>query len=74
MINSVYGKTMDNLRERINFRLVNNETDFLKYTSRPTHIIHKFFDKNYGAIYEIKPVLTLNKPIYVGFTVLELTK
>ena len=32
------------------------------------------FDKNYAAIHEIKPVLTLNKPIYVGFTVPELSK
>ena len=30
--------------------------------------------KNYAAIHEIKPVLTLSKPIYVGFTVLELSK
>ena len=74
MINSVYGKTMENLRKRINVRLVNNEKDFLKYTSRPTHITHKIFDKNYVAIHEIKPVLTFNKPIYVGFTVLEINK
>ena len=40
MINSVYGKPMENLRKRINVRLVNNEKDFLKYTSRPTHITH----------------------------------
>ena len=74
MINSVYGKTMENLRKRTSVRLVNNEKDFLKYTSRPTHITHKIFSKNYAAIHEIKPVLTLKKPIYVGFTVLELSK
>ena len=74
MINSVYGKTIENVRKIINVRLVNNEKDFLKYTSRPTHITHKIFDKNYAAIHEIKPVLTLNKPISVGFTVLELSK
>ena len=74
MINSVYGKTMQNLRKRMNLRLVNNEKDFLKYTSRPTYITHKTFGKDYAAIHEIKPVLTLNKPIYVGFTVLELSK
>ena len=34
MIDSVYGQTMENLRKRI--RLVNNEKDFLKYTSKPT--------------------------------------
>ena len=74
MINSAYGKTMENLRKRINVRLVNNEKDFLKYTSRPTHITHKIFGKNYAAIHEMKLVLMLNKPIYVGFTVLELSK
>ena len=74
ILNSVCSKTMENLRKRINVRLVNNEKDFLKYTSRPTHITHKIFDKNYAAIHEIKPVLTLSKPIYVGFTVLELSK
>ena len=61
MINSVYGITMENLQKRINVRLVNNETDFLKYTSRTTHITHKIVGKNYAAIYQIKPVLTLEK-------------
>ena len=74
MINSVYGKTIESLRKRINARLVNNEKDLLKCTSRPTHITDKIFGKNYAAIHEIKPVLMLNKPIYVGFTVLELSK
>ena len=74
MIDSVYGKTMENLRKRINVRIVNNEKHILKYTSRPTYISHKIFAKNNAAIYEITPVLTLNKPIYVRFTVLELSK
>ena len=43
MINSAYGKTMENLRKRISVKLVNNEEDFLKYTSRPTYITHKNF-------------------------------
>ena len=74
MINSVYSKTIENLRKRINVRLVNNGKDSLKYSSRTTHITHKIFDKNYAAIHEIQPFLTLNKPVYVGFTVLELSK
>ena len=74
MINSVYGKTMENLRKRINVRLANNEKDFLKYTSRPKYITHKIFGKAYAAIHEIKPVLILHKPIYIGFTVLDLSK
>ena len=74
MINIVYGKTIELLQKGIDVRLVNNKKDFLKYTSRPTHITHKIFDKNYAAIHEIKPVLTLNKPICVGFTVPELSE
>ena len=73
MINSIYGKAIENLWKRISVRLVNNEKD-LKYTSRPTHITHKIFVKNHHAIHEIKPVLTLNKPVYAGFTILELSK
>ena len=65
---------MESLRKRINVRLVTNEKDFLKYTSKPTYITHKIFGKNYAAIHEIKPVLILNKPIYVGLTVLDLSK
>ena len=40
---------MENLQER----LVNNEKDFLKTTSKPTHITHKIFGKNYAAIHEV---------------------
>ena len=58
----------------MNVRLVNNEKDFLKYTSRPTYITHQTFGKDYAAIHEIKPVLILNKPIYIGSTVLDLSK
>ena len=74
MANSVYGKTMENLRKRINVRLVNKAEDFLKYTSKPTCITYKILGKGYAAIHKIKPVLILNKPIYVGFTVLHLIK
>ena len=74
MSNSVYGKTMENLRKRINVGLVNNEKHFLEYTSRPTHIAKKIFGKHYAAVHEIKLVLTLNKANYVGFTVLESSK
>ena len=74
MINAVYGKTIENLRKRINVRLVNNEKYFLKYASRPTYIIHKIFGKDYAAIHEIKPILILNKPVYIEFTVLHFSK
>ena len=74
IINSAYGKTMENLRKRMNVKLVNNEKGFLKYTSRSTCITHETFGKDYATIHEIEPVLILNKPIYFGSTVLDLSK
>ena len=74
MVNSVYGKTMENLRKRVNVKLINNEKDYLKCVSRPTFVSQKILDKNLVAIHKIKPLLLLNKPIYAGFCVLELSK
>ena len=51
MINSVYGRAIENLRKVINVRLANSKKIILKYTSKLTHITHKFFDKNYAAIH-----------------------
>ena len=62
MINTVYGKTMENSRKRISVNIVNNEKDYLKHARKPTFISTKVFDKTYAAIHEIKKVLTLNKP------------
>ena len=62
------------MAKTITVRLANNEKDFLKHTSRPTHVTHNIFNKNYTAIHKIKPVVTLNNLIYVGFTILELSK
>ena len=73
MIDSVMAKQWK-FTKKVNVRLVNSEKGFLKYTSRPTHLTHKIFNENYAAIHEIKTVLTLNKPICVEFTVLELNK
>ena len=70
MINSFYGKTMENLRKRINVRLINNAKDHIKCVSEPTLVSQKIFSKNLVAIHKIKSVLVLNKPIYVGFSIL----
>ena len=74
MNNSVFGKAMENLRKRINVELINNAKDYVKCVSRPNFISQKIFSKNFVAVYKIKPVLTLNKPIYVGFSILEMSK
>ena len=65
---------MENMRERIKIRIVKNSKDFIKYTSRPTCVNWKVFENNLAAIHEKKISLTLNKPIYVGFIILEISK
>ena len=70
-----YGIKVGDVKKLVpNVRLVNNEKDYLKHVNKQTFISHKIFDKNFVTIHDIKQVLALNKPIYVGFTVLELRK
>ena len=42
--------------------------------SRPNFISQKIFDKNFVAVHQIKTVLILKNPVYVGFCILELSK
>ena len=65
---------MENLRKRANVKLITNVKDYAKCVSRPNFVSHKIFAGNLVAIHKIKPVLLLNKPIYVGFSILELSK
>ena len=74
MINSIYGKTAETIRKRINVRLIKNAKNYVRCVSKPNFISQKIFSKNFVSIHQIKAVLTLDKPIYVGFSVLELSK
>ena len=65
---------MENIRKRINVRLINDSKEYFKCVSRPNFISQEILDKNLIAVHQIKTVLTLNKPIYVGFCILELSK
>ena len=57
IINSVFGKTMENLRKRISVELINNPKDYVKCMSKPIFASQKTFSKNFVAINKIKPVL-----------------
>ena len=74
MNNSVFGKRMENLRKRINVALINHAKDYVRSISKPIFVSQKIFIKNFVAINEIKPVLTLNKPVYVEFSISDLSK
>ena len=65
---------MVHLRKIINLRLVNNARDYKKCVSKPSFVSQKILSKTFVAIHEIKLVLTLDTPIYVGFSILDLSK
>ena len=72
--NGIYRKSIENIRKRINVKLVNDKRKYLKIVNKPNFISQKIIDKNFVAVHCSKKVLTLNKPIYFGFCVLELSK
>ena len=74
MNNSAFGKTMENLRKRISVKLIINAKDYVKCISKLNFISQKICSKNFVATHQIKPVLILNKPIYVRFSILDLSK
>ena len=74
MNNSTFSNTVGNLRKRINITPVKNAGDYKKCVSKPGFVSHKIFSKNFLAIHGIKPVLTYDKPIYVKFTILDVSK
>ena len=74
MNNAVFGKTLENLRKRINLKLTSNEDIYTKHASRANFISGKMFNENLFAINRIKEELVLNKPIYVGMAILDLSK
>ena len=65
---------MENIRKRINVKLINNSKDYPRCVSKPNFISQNIFDKNFIAVHQIKSVLTLSKTIYIGFSILELSK
>ena len=77
MNNSVFGKTMENLRRRINIQLIKGESDakkLAKLIAKPSYAGRKTFSNNLTAIHMHKDKLKLNRPIYVGMCILDLSK
>ncbi|XP_035231310.1 uncharacterized protein LOC118203166 isoform X1 [Stegodyphus dumicola] len=72
--NSVFGKMMENLRKRTCIDLVHREKRAKKLVAAPTFHSFKIITDDLAAIERRKTSLVLNRPIYVGFSVLDLSK
>ena len=74
MNNSVFGKTIENIRKRQNIVLVDNRKIALRLSSRPNFERATIFDKNLIAAHMKKTEVYFNKPVYVGQAILDLSK
>ena len=74
MNNSVFGKTIENIRKRQNVFLVDNREKAAKLTCRPNFDRATIFDRNLVAIHLKKTEVYFNKPVYVGQAILDLSK
>ena len=74
MNNSLFGKTMDNLRKRCNIKLVTDPREMERLAAKPTYVSHKIFHENLVAVHSKLIKLKLDKPSYVGMTTLDLSK
>ena len=74
MNNSVFGKTIENIRNRVNVKLVNTEERLKKLSAKPNYKSCKIFNENLISVHMKKTSLTMNKPVYLGMCILDLSK
>ena len=74
MNNSVFGKTVENIRKRVDVRLVTDKEKLSKLAAKPTFVNSKIFNENLVAVHKTKETLTLDRPAYVGSCILVISK
>ena len=74
MNNSVFGKTMENVRNRVNVKLVTNKKALNKLVKKANYKRVNEFHENLVAVHMEKATVKLDKPIYLGMSILDLSK
>ena len=74
MNNSVFGKTMENIRNHKDMKLVTRDKKYLKYFMKPNFKDGQPFSKNLFVVEIGKTEIKMNKPVYLGQTILDLSK
>ena len=74
MNNSVFGKTMENVRNRVDVKLVTNKKSLNKLVKKANYKRVNEFNENLVAVHMEKATVKLNKPIYLGMSILDLSK
>ena len=74
MNNSVFGKTMENIRNRVDIKLVNDKKQAEKLSAKHNFNHCNIFSEDLVAIHMKKTKLVFNKPVYLGMCILDLSK
>ena len=74
MNNAVFGKPMENVRKNKDIKLVTTDKKRNKLVSEPNYHAIKCFSENLVAIEMRKTKVKMNKPIYVGMAILDISK
>ena len=74
MNNAVFGKTMENIRNRVDVRLVNDKKQAEKLSAKPNFKHPNIFSEDLVAIHMKKTKLDFDKPVYLGMCILDLSK
>ena len=74
MDNSVFGKNMENVRKHRDIKLVTIDKRRNQLVSEPNYHTTKWFSENLLAIEMKKTKIKMNKPVYLGLTILEISK
>ena len=74
MNNSVFGKTMENVRKHRDIKLVTTDKRRNRLVSEPNYHATKWFSKNLLATEMKKIKVKMNKPVYLGLSILEISK
>ena len=73
MNNFVFGKTMENVRKHRDIQLVATEEKRSKLVSEPNYQTTKYFSKTLLAIEMKKTKVKMNKPTYLGMSILDIS-
>ena len=74
MNNSVFGKTLENIRNRVDIRLISSYKVAQKLAAKPNYDHCTIFDENLIALHMKKTMLYFNKPVYLGMSILDFSK
>ena len=74
MNNSVFGKTMENIRKHRNIKLVNNEEEYLRNVMKPNFKSGTLLGSDLMGCEMGKVKVVMNKPVYLGQAILDLSK